>query len=158
MGYYVQIRNADFIIPDTEGVLNALRELNKRDDLKRGGVYTGGEMTERWFSWMPAGWENSESVADIFGPNGLGFEVAHYSDTDENNKVTNTWVRLDLYDNKSGQEELFLATVAPFVRPGSFIEWVGEDNTMWRDYVGIDHLLYRQDAETVWTNAHVVTV
>jgi hypothetical protein len=68
------------------------------------------------------------------------------------------YVRLDSYDNKSGQEELFLAAVAPFVRPGSFVEWVGEDSTMWRDYVGIDRLLYRQDAETVWTNAHVVTV
>jgi hypothetical protein len=157
MGYYVQIRNADFIIPDTEGVLNALRELNKRDDLKRGGVCTGGEMTERWFSWMPAGWEDSESVADIFGPNGLGFEVHYYSDMELDEKI-HKYVRLDSYDNKSGQEELFLAAVAQFVRPGSFVEWVGEDSTMWRDYVGIDRLLYRQDAETVWTNAHVVTV
>lgn len=35
------------------------------------------------------------------------------------------------YDNKSGQEELFLNAIAPLVKEGSYIGWQGEDGEMW---------------------------
>lgn len=157
MGYYVTITDVDFVIPDTEEVLAALRDLNKRDDLKHGGVYTGGEMKERWFSWMPPKWEEFENVADIFGEKGLGFTVDYYKNEEEDGSITKE-VIVTYYDNKIGQEELFLSVVAPFMRPGSFIAWRGEDGAMWRDYVGIDGKLYRQDAEIKWVNPVEVTV
>lgn len=153
MGYYVQIHDADFTIPDTPAVLAALIALNERDDLKSGGVWGGGvEKEERWFSWMNESWTHHESINPIFEQ--LGFETHHYKDGDE--EFSN--VQLLTYDSKIGDEKWFLAAVAPFVRPGSFVEWQGEDGAMWRHYVGIDHKLYVQSAEIKWTNAKELTV
>jgi len=152
MGYYVTLHDADFTIPDTPAVLAALIALNERDDLKSGGVVGGDGKEERWFAWMNESWTHHESVNQIFQQ--LGFDTYHYKDGDE--EFSN--VRLLTYDCKIGDEHLFLAAVAPFVRPGSFVEWHGEDGAMWRHYVGIDHKLYCQQSEIKWTNAIEITV
>lgn len=133
MGYYVSTMNADFRIPaeNLDKAYDALCALNARDELKTGGggreVKPAGSESiaddpTRWFSWMP--WNYDEvysSVEEIL--NALGFET----DVELNGDVT-IWY----YDNKMGAETHFLEALAPYVADGSYIEWLGEDNAMWR--------------------------
>lgn len=124
MGYYVNIVDCDIHIPhDRLGkAYQAMCDLNKRDDLKRGGSYSADGPRERWFSWMDPNYpETCADAEEVLKALGFGVE------TDEEGNI----VHLS-YDSKIGQEELFLIAIAPWVRHGSYIDWVGEDNTRWR--------------------------
>jgi hypothetical protein len=121
MGYYVEMSEADFTIPEREDVLNALREMPvKYKSLQRGGTH---------FAWMSnEEIENAESVQAIF--ESLGFDCNDYG---------NKTFGLYSYNDKTGQEDLFLAVVAPFVEKDSYTQWRGEDGEVWRftvDYKG----------------------
>jgi len=125
MGYYITLADASFDVPETNEVLQVIKDANVTyHDWKRGGSYSGGEQRERWFSWLPKDYDKTiTSVKEFFDL--LGF------DSDAHDGL----VRLMAYDSKIGQEELFLAIVAPFVEEGSFLEWRGEDGSMWRHEV-----------------------
>jgi len=140
MGYYVTLTDDNFVIPAEHeaAALQALKDLNKRDDLKTGGSWSGGRQTAKWFAWMAPDYDKTvESVADVFEM--LGF------DTD----VTDDGTHLLGYDNKTGAEEHFLAVVAPFVEDGSFLEWRGEDGAMWRHVVE-NGKLHTKSATITW--------
>lgn len=113
MGYYVSLRESKYPIPNTDEVLTVLKEANtKYHAIKRGGSSNG----ERWFSWMPEDYDQTvTSVAEVFEL--LGFEC----------EVTDEYVTPRFYDNKTGQEVLFLAIVAPFMKDGDHTIWVGEE-------------------------------
>lgn len=131
MGYYVSLEEADFVIPGDklDEAMRRFRELNKHDKLKRGGSSTG----EKWFSWMNnVDWENSNARNII---ENLGFYITESRDDGS--------ISLSGYDSKTGQEELFLAVLAPLVRDGSFIVWRGEDGEVWRNVVVNGYLLYQ---------------
>lgn len=147
MGYYITLADAGFAVPETDEVLTVLKDANwKYHDWKRGGTYSGGVQTSRWFSWMPADYDKTvTSVKDVFEL--LGF------DTDAHDGL----VRLMAYDSKIGQEELFLAIVAPFVEEGSFLEWRGEDGSMWRHEV-INGRLKVADVAMTYTNYRPITI
>jgi hypothetical protein len=119
VGYYVSLVEADFTIPESEEVLAALKEMPKKYySLMRGGSSNG----ERWFSWMNnEEIESAPSAQHVF--EALGFECV-----DEGNNTFS----LSSYSNKTGQEDLFLAVVAPFVTEDSYTEWRGEDGELWR--------------------------
>jgi len=133
MGYYVTLTGADFRIPKSRwtAAFNAVAELNEHDELKTGGSWSGGEQKEVWFAWMAAdypadavqAWKDGDVTHPlVFVFKQLGFEVA----------VLEDYMYLEAYDNKTGAEDHFLEAVAPFVTPGSWIEWRGEDAEMWR--------------------------
>ena len=124
MGYYVKTRGIDFTIPKEhlEAACQALKDLNKRDELKTGGAWGPDGRTEAWFAWMPADYDETlHSAEEILKE--VGFEVY---DNGEGG------IELAGYDSKSGQEEHFVAALAPFVKEGSYIEWEGEDGELWR--------------------------
>lgn len=124
MGYYVRIDSSNFVVPESPEVLAAIHDMDTRfDDIKRGGSFSAGTVTERWFSWMPPDLSQFKSVADVL--RALGFEI------DEGDGQISVYG----YDNKTGQEDLFLAVMAPFVKDGSYIEWVGEEGERWRNVV-----------------------
>lgn len=131
MGYNVMLTNADFRIDKDklDAAYQAMCELNKHDELKTGGSYGPGGKTEAWFAWMDPNYpETCQSAEEIFHE--LGFETA----TDGNGTLS-----LEAYDSKAGAEDLFLSAAGPFTRPGSFVEWEGEDGERWRtDYSGED--------------------
>lgn len=54
------------------------------------------------------------------------------------------------YDSKTGQEDLFVAAAAQFVKPGSFLQWKGEEGERWRQVVTADHSVEVQYAMVVW--------
>ena len=139
MGYYVDTTAADiFISKDKfEDCYKAMCKLNERDDLKSGGSWGAGISADepkpeginyhpgRWFSWMDANYpETCKSMEDILYA--LGFENIDYDE--EGNLI-------DLcYSSKIGSEDHFFQSIAPFVKEGSYINWSGEDNSIWQWY------------------------
>lgn len=144
MGYFVTLTSADWVIPETPEVLAAIHRMDAEwDELKRGGRWSGDGVQEKWFSWMPADLSTLTSVRDVFTT--LGFETS---------TVDESAVGLWGYDNKTGQEELFLAAVVPFVKDGSYTEWRGEDGEIWRYKADDGKLMYEQ-ASLVWDYSEV---
>lgn len=139
MGYYVDTTAADIFIPKDkfEDCYKAMCKLNERDDLKSGGSWGAGISADqpkpegmdyhpgRWFSWMDANYpETCKSMEDIL--HALGFENIDYDE--EGNLI-------DLcYSSKIGSEDQFFQSIAPFVKEGSYINWSGEDNSIWQWY------------------------
>jgi hypothetical protein len=140
MGYYVTLIDSDFVIPETPEVLAAIKDMDVRfDALKRGGVFGGERNGEKWFSWMPQ-LSTFDTVRNVFVA--LGFEVYADGDTDS--------FGLSGYDSKTGQEDLFLAVVAPFVKDGSYTSWRSEDGELYRFTVEKGRLR-SQSAVVQWT-------
>lgn len=124
MGYYVSTREVDVTVPadKVDAAFEAVKELNKHDNMKRGGSWGATGRSQAWFSWMDPDYDKTAAgLADVFTM--LGFEDSEYREDD-------TFV-LGAYDSKTGQEDLFLETIAPFVADGSHIMWEGEDGELW---------------------------
>lgn len=138
MGYNVDTTDVNFIILQ-ENLYDAYRamcDLNKDDSQKMGGSLGQHKNTEdiansnsvstnpnKWFSWMS--WNYDEICEDSFEIfSELGFEV----DEDCNGDLL-----LVGYRGKSGQVDVFLDAVAPYVEPGSYIDWMGEDGYLFRN-------------------------
>ena len=144
MGYYVDLVEADFTIPEREDVLEALREMPK----KYKALQRGGDGTNKWFSWMSdEEIENAVSVKAVF--ESLGFDCFDYG---------NNTFGLSSYNNKMGQEDLFLATVAPFVESGSYTQWRGEDGELWRYTVRYGKLTVQTPREIQWNDNELFRV
>ena len=119
MGYYIDLTAAEWEIPETAEVLEALKEMpTKYHAIKRGGSSNG----ESWFSWMnDESILNAETAERIFKD--LGFDTVPSVDGG---------FTLEGYSSKTGQEDLFLAVVAPFCKDGSYVEFRGEDGAEWQ--------------------------
>ena len=120
MGYYVHITYSNAVIPaeNLPAALDALRGLDARDDLKSGGSSAG----DKWFSWMNHfDLANAPTVLSVLEQ--LGFEV----DSDGRGGLS-----IIGYDSKTGDEGIFIQTLAPYIESGSYIEWQGEDNEAYR--------------------------
>ena len=143
MGYYQETTSVDFRIPATQvpNAFAALRELNsaKYDDQKNGGSWSGGKSTAKWYSWMTADWHlTCKSLKDIFDM--LGFE---------DSKEDGLGFTLGSFNNKRGQEELFLAVVAKYALPGK-IEWTGEDGSRWALLFELEKMTIKNRESLVW--------
>ena len=127
MGYYVNIEDSNIKLPAKNKELAYWRMcgLNNRDELKR-----GGSLTEKWFSWMDKNYpETCKDVHSILLA--LGFDIEERDDD----------LVIHSYNDKSGQEGLFLEVISDLVvadkgdeRP--FIVWRGEDDMVWKDIYG----------------------
>lgn len=117
MGYYVEIEKSTAVIPaaNLERAYKKMCALNTtHDHLKRGGSNRGG----KWFSWMDENYPNTCKDAQAV-LEALGF-YTHYENGD---------LHIDGYDNKTGQEDLFLSAIENDVK--GEIEWRGEDGERW---------------------------
>jgi hypothetical protein len=132
MGYYVYIEDANCMLPHEHADLAYWRmcDLNKHDHLKRGGSSTG----EKWFSWMDQNYPETCKTAQAILIE-LGFDVEEEDDG----------VVIHAYNNKSGQEELFLEVISDLLRTVTnenstqnkpYIVWRGEDDMVWKDIYG----------------------
>jgi len=141
MGYYIDLSSAEWEIQETPESLKAIREM----PVKFHGLKRGGSSEEKWFSWMnDTDIENTETVEAVF--NHLGFETTK----------TEGGFTLDAYNSKTGQEDLFLAVMAPWTKDGSYIEWRGEDGSQWRHTVSNGRMFY-SEAEVTYTHASPYT-
>ena len=134
MGYCISLEDWKFSIPakHLDLALVALKDLNKRDDLKTGGRWSGGKQTERWFAWMPADYDKTvRSAAEVFDL--LGFEVDGWDHVHKTIDEGADLIITGWNGEKLGAHEHFLDAVADLVTPGSYLEWSGEDDAHWRD-------------------------
>ena len=122
MGYYVEIEKSTAVVPaaNLERVYEKMCALNiTHDHKKRGGCFGGGVQKAKWFSWMDANYpdtcKDARAVLEA-----LGFET-HYAENGD--------LHIDHYDNKTGQEGLFLHSIEDDV--SGKIEWRGEDGERW---------------------------
>jgi hypothetical protein len=127
MGYYVKIKESTFRIPaaNLDAALVSLKALNHQPGIeKRGAHYnSSGQKTATWFSWMPEDYDKHVRTAEeVFVL--LGFKCAQDPATGD--------LLITGYDDKTGQEELFLDAVRNLVTPDSYIVWIGEQDEMWR--------------------------
>jgi hypothetical protein len=122
MGYYVN-GNGELRIKseNLDKAYEAMMKLQDApEDIRRGGAWSNGGYTARWFSWMPSDLRTLPDAKAVFAE--LGFEV----EDDQNDDLL-----IRCYDNKTGQEDLFFAAAAPFIENGEY-EWEGEDGEFWK--------------------------
>lgn len=121
MGYYVQLEESTFKIPpeNLEEATRRLKALNHKPGVyKRGGSSDGRE----WFSWMEENYDEIyNDASEIL--EALGFSV--YVDVDGG-------IIPEGYDNKSGQEELFITEIGDLAEEGWHMVWRGEDGDVWK--------------------------
>jgi len=124
MGYYVILQESTARIPadKLDEALTRLKALNHKPGVeKRGGSYGPNGKTESWFSWMDPNYDQTvTSAADVFRM--VGFDV-----TESPEGLT-----LDYYDNKTGQEQLFIDEVADLFTQESYMTWRGEEGEFWQ--------------------------
>lgn len=117
MGYWVKITSSNLVINECEkpAIFQAWCDLNdsKYDGQKSGGQYANGGKTKSWYSWMDADYDKiCKTVEDILDM--LGFE---YSGN----------LKIDGYDSKTGQEDIFFRELAKHIETPAIIGWEGED-------------------------------
>ena len=127
MGYNAMITEANFTIPagNLDAACQALKNLNKSDDGKSGGYsWEKDAETVKSFRGMDSDYDQKlHSAEDILKE--LGFGLVTTGDGD---------LMVTDFDQNSGDEQLFLAALAPFVPAGSYINWEGDDGQRWQDY------------------------
>lgn len=141
MGYYVNTEDINVIVPKDllEPAYKAVLALNDQDDLKRGGSF--GAERKYWFSWMPEDLTTLSDLREVFTE--LGFENTDYNDKGD--------LVLGHYNNKTGQEDIFLYAIAPFVQENSYVIWKGEDDTYWKhEFRDGKMLTYNGEVELKW--------
>ena len=143
MGYYVNTEDINIIVPNdlVEPAYKAVLALNDQDDLKRGGSF--GAERKYWFSWMPEDLTTLSDLKEVFTQ--LGFEGTDYNKDGD--------LVLGHYNNKTGQEDIFLYTIAPFVQENSYVIWKGEDDAYWKHefHDGV-MLSYNGEVEVRWSD------
>jgi hypothetical protein len=125
MGYYIT-GHGHITIPRSleDEALHALKMLNYDHEAKRGGLLGNPEATfeTRWYSWMPERWhEKVTSVEQVLELVGFGVDKTRKAGLD---------VYTLTYDNKTGQEEVFLNCLADYAQVD--VEFTGEDGLRWR--------------------------
>ena len=118
---YPVITASTFLIPtrNLNAALTALKRLNT--DPEHAHKKTAYGSPEPHFIWMaPDYHEHVTSAREVFEL--LGFEV----------EVNTHGLALTWFEDKGGDEALFLDAVAHLVHPGSYIEWQNDDYEQWR--------------------------
>lgn len=125
MGYYVTLEYSTAVIPaeNKDEALRRWKELNKKDDLKRGGSWGPDGKTEKWFSWMPPDFDTEPGITVEKILDYLGFTIAVNDNGD---------ISIKYYDSKTGQEGLFFEAIADLLSEESEMIWRGEDGNKYR--------------------------
>jgi len=117
MGLHVQITDTNAYIPkqNLEIAYQKMCALNvTHDRKKRGGAWSMGKQTEKWFSWMDSNYpqtcKDAQAVLEA-----LGFGTEY--DSHGNLSICG-------YDSKTGQEELFMEAIKN--EAIGKIDWVDE--------------------------------
>lgn len=138
MGYEVRIKESTFVIPaeNLDEAYNRMCQLNflVPNAMKRGGSWGGvndrktapefGPHKGCWFSWIEWNYhEECKNAEEILQQ--LGF----FTSTDEDGNL-----HIDNYDSKTGQEDLFLASISDLAK--GYIIWIGEEDDLWGETYG----------------------
>lgn len=105
MGTYIWI-HGEFTIKKSQinDAMQAIKDLNNHDELKRGGSSKGG----RWFAWVDEDYDKTIDTLDDIFSKVLGFEMRILEETEE--KISYSFD----YNDKWGQHEVFFVAMAPY--------------------------------------------
>lgn len=125
MGYYA--RGTGLITLEKKNLdklFLTVRMMLNETDIMRGGVCSNGTLSNRSYAWV-----DSDNLRNSCSDKNLKkvFECWGFFIDPTNNK--DEYI-ID-FDNKLGDEEIFLKRIAPFIRRGE-IFWVGEDGCKWK--------------------------
>ena len=125
MGYYITAEGT-IEMPRSlhDEALHALKMLNYQHEMKRAGTYpkTGDPFVDYRYSWMPERWhETVKTVTEVLDL--VGFHV-------DKHRKAGLDVYTLVYDNKTGQEDVFLNCLADYAQVD--VEFTGEDGLRWR--------------------------
>lgn len=147
MGYYVNIEDCSFFIErkNFEPAMQALRELDKRDELKLRS-YVNGVDKPTHFSWMDAYWaENVKTLPEFL-------DMARFECSENEDGLF-----IHYFNSKFGDERVFLVAIAPYIEDGSYIIWRGEDGQLWRDRFR-DGKMFVSNAVVTWPNENEASI
>jgi len=151
MGYFIKAEGVVSVPVDKEAAaVAALKALNHDHGMKRGGGGRSDDPYEvKWYSWVPPRYhedENLRTVGDVLEMLGFGVHSGV--------KAGINVYSVD-YDNKTGQEHVFLNAIAKYGHV--VIEVKGEDGAMWRWANASAGLpLLEQRATIKWTTDRTV--
>jgi hypothetical protein len=117
VGYSVWQRSSSVFIDgkDADAALAAIRALHGRE--------TAGCEGAKHFSFVRPDFRQATSLADVLAE--WRWDVRELA-------PDGSVVNLDFLGQSLGDEDLLFATLAPFVRSGSYVEMVGETGIVWR--------------------------
>jgi hypothetical protein len=142
MGYNVSTTETNWTIPadKVEDAYKAVCALNHDPNARKGGgSWGGGQRIEVWFSWMSANYDTEcKDLCEVMEM--VGFDCG----LEEDGTFYLGW-----YDSKTGDEDQFLAALAPFSTEGSYLVWQGEDGALWRNEVVGGQMVTKQ-AKIEW--------
>ena len=151
MPYYWVLQESSVIIPERDEVCNVLKKINEKYHLVKKGNSSDGE---KWFTSMPINYDQIvTSVREVMQL--LSFDCEdyyNYSDSDDEEEDENedydlndehNHIQLTRYNGIRGQEMLFLAVIAPYIKSGSYMQFKGEDNLIF-EYTFENKKMYEQ--------------
>ena len=127
MGYYIEQRDCDFRIKaeNVSKALDALKALASRVNEGGGGTYKGGQLIEKYFSWVTTEeFANATTLEEALWAWHWEVEYCGCGCGDV------AWIMFQ--GEKYGDEPKLLEALAPYVEAGCFIEMSGEDGALWR--------------------------
>jgi len=136
MGYYISTPNTHFAIrtadlPRFFDLVSNLMSDKNIEENGRGGSYANGGKTQSWYSWV-----DTERVRKVVADGDIvrvfeewGYELDFINETDG---VNNYYLDIRGGNAKIGDEETFVAAIAPVVEDGSLLDVRGEDDGQWR--------------------------
>jgi hypothetical protein len=147
MGYNIEIMDSDAYIPadQIEAACRGMEPMMQPEQVAKngqGGSWGGGVQSQVWYSWV-----DDKVCRDLLARNDLKSFLEHWGF--DCFKDTNGDLHIDHYDSKSGQEDLMLQNLAPFVAKDTSIAWRGEDGAMWMNVFDGTHML-EKTAKITW--------
>jgi hypothetical protein len=121
MGYMMHLMDSEFRITKDQipDALAAIKSLAGKETI------AGYKDHPPHFSWViTEEFLNAKTLHDAF-------QAWNWSLDEE---VEDDAVLFDFLGEKRGDEHIFFNAIAPYVKPGSFIQMVGEDGVIWRWY------------------------
>lgn len=127
MGYYMSQGDCSFFIPveNIKDMLKVIHNLANCEGAMSGGQYSGGKKTSSHYSWVNMKFPEYNDIVEVFDCWRWHIEV---------DKESGNILDIGFNGEKLGDDFILFNAIAPFVKPGSFIEMHGEDNAMWRWY------------------------
>lgn len=102
----------------------AVRMMLNENNIIQNGVLTNRNLSNRSYAWV-----DSDDLRSACSKKNLKMVFQCWGFSIEATKNTDEYI-ID-FDNKLGDEEIFMKRIAPFISRGE-IFWTGEDGAMWK--------------------------
>jgi len=125
MGYFVTQSKTHFNVSaaNIPAMIQAIRTLAHNTDDMSGARYNNGVKTSSHYSWVNMSFADLDSVKDIFNCWRWSVEI-----DEQSGDITDICFEKE----KLGDDFILFKAIAPYVKDGSYIEMIGEDNELWR--------------------------